>query len=259
MKKLIITLLILAVSLSFTSMSFARWNDSGFKSSPLFKHALNNAIDRLEGKVNNVSEGDKPTSKAGCSDPKAEETLDHICDTSEITCEGTHTCIYWGTCMGGNTCYSTCPETCSGNTCESTCESTCIGGVCERYQFKGKMKWSYNDQSGENWFQIGNLIFPYYGQNGHSMYQAFDDEGSWQWENENRYLNYSNSNYSGERIRLTTNEGWDIYSEGTMLQIISGKYYIYPDTAGDHWNGPPVEYPNWNICNFLDDVTPPWE
>ena len=129
MKKLIITLLILAVTLSFTSMSFARWNDSGFKSSPLFKHALNNAIDRLEGKINAVSEGDKPTSKAGCSDPKAENTLRPICNTVEVTCEGSYTCVTYPTCMGGPTCGgSTCYSTCYGQyTCEgySTCASTC--------------------------------------------------------------------------------------------------------------------------------------
>ncbi|MBD3288294.1 hypothetical protein GF337_05780 [candidate division KSB1 bacterium] len=131
--------IILAVTLSFTSMSFARWNDSGFKSSPLFKHALNNAIDRLEGKVNNVSEGDKPTSKAGCSDPKAPETSDHICDTFENTCEGNYTCVNWSTCQGQGTCMSTCTNTYCGSTCEGTCATdatcegypTCGGNTCQ--------------------------------------------------------------------------------------------------------------------------------
>jgi hypothetical protein len=53
--------------------------------------------------------------------------------------------------MGGNTCVSTCEETCTGN----TCDNTCAGGVCPyHYIWRGKNYWHYDDNYNFNWNQL---------------------------------------------------------------------------------------------------------
>ena len=208
-----------------------RTSRCGFKSSPLFKHALNNAIDRLEGKTNDVSDGDKPTSKAGCSDPKAENTLRPICNTSEITCEGTHTCVGWGTCMGGNTCYSTCPETCSGNTCESTCESTCpstcdntcVGGTCSNYRFYGTNYWTRSDSTSNNWIDLPN------------NWSVRDCENYLKWYDESNIRFFGDWNlfsgaYDKTVTRTTTTSGYKLYA-WAQISINEMQYFETNDNV----------------------------
>ncbi|MDZ7262903.1 MAG: hypothetical protein ONB05_12460, partial [candidate division KSB1 bacterium] len=144
--------------------SSAAGNEGGFKPSPLFKQALNSALERLEGKAEANGSGSNGveinTSKPGCVGPDAPVTAVEVCETSEETCEGEYTCYGWWTCQATNTCWSTCLNTCSQNTCSSTCPSTCpstcantcVGGSCRNYHFYGVVSWKCIHYSGRCWY-----------------------------------------------------------------------------------------------------------
>ena len=120
MKRLIIFSLVLAVMLLFVNWSFAGWNESGFKNSPLFKHSLNETIAKMENQGKQAAaEGENmSTLSPKCNVPDAPVTYSN-CETTENTCQGIPTCQQ-------QTCFGTCYEpTCVWATCASTCESTC--------------------------------------------------------------------------------------------------------------------------------------
>ncbi|MBC8185245.1 hypothetical protein H8E88_29480 [candidate division KSB1 bacterium] len=129
MKTLIIISLVLAVALLFVSLSFAAWNEGGFKNSPLFKHSLKNSVESMENQGNEVASGGESgdTRDAKCNNPRAPETASPPCDTWEDTCEGEPTC-YMGTCSGYTCTSPTCSGTCYGNTCSG---ATCSGATCQ--------------------------------------------------------------------------------------------------------------------------------
>ncbi len=109
------------------------------KSSPLFKHSLEESIAKLEGQAPEAEAEPMPTGKPGCPKPNALPT--EAGDTCYDSCNGT--------------CSATCggPFTCGGSTCSgATCSSTCAGGSCQyHYIWRGTNKWVYNGQESGNW------------------------------------------------------------------------------------------------------------
>jgi hypothetical protein len=223
MKKLIIISLVLAVALLFVSMSFAAWNEGGFKNSPLFKHSLKKSVESMENQDKKFVSGGQggDTKDAKCNDPKAPVTY-YNCETTEATCQGIPTCqqtTCFGTCSDPTciwyeTCGNTCESTCQ-STCESTCQNTCSNCI---YAVEGTVNHNYWGYFTNYWGgQSSNRVVQ--GQNYPYKWVNFSQSNGYyycdEWGKPAQYLRASGKilNTSMEDLRRKPSQG------GGIIQI----------------------------------------